>query len=95
MKRAKDILNSEVFPEAVKIGLKDVIGKDFVILDFKIFSSNFKPGSKYATVLVQLDNEKRKFNTGSTVLLKQLEQLKEHLPVIATIKKRKQYFVFE
>ena len=82
-------------------GIKCVLGKDLVIRALAERQSVFAEGSsKYITVTAEVpkkgtskgkdkDKETIGFNTGSQVLIKQLQQLQAHLPVHATIEKVK------
>ena len=78
-------------------GIECVLGKDLIIRALAERQSIFAEGSgKYITVTAEVpkkgkgkDKETIGFNTGSQVLIKQLQQLQEHLPVHATIEKVK------
>jgi len=84
-------------------GIDCVIGKDLVIRALAERHSLFPDGGgKYFTITAEIEvgknsNGKGKgkakeligFNTGSAVLIKQLQQLEGHLPVHATIEKIK------
>ena len=84
-------------------GIDCIVGKDLVIRALAERQSLFQDGcGKYFTVTAEVKvgkttNGKGKsngkeligFNTGSTVLIKQLQQLKGHLPLRAVIEKVK------
>ena len=60
----------------------DIVDKSFAILDFQVFRSSFGDGKNYVSIQAIDDkNQKFWFNTGSNVVLKQLEEVgKENLP---------------
>jgi hypothetical protein len=78
-------------------GIDCVIGKDLIIRGLAERQSLFAEGSgKYVTITAEAQKkgsgkgkETIGFNTGSSVLIKDLQQLKGHLPVHATIEKVK------
>lgn len=96
---AGDILGSqievEVFYDKEHGGINKVIGKELLILSFDERTSNrFEDGpGKFYTVTAQANFGKGKktalktigFNTGSVVLMKQLDALGPHLPAIGVI----------
>jgi hypothetical protein len=78
-------------------GIDCIVGKDLVIRALAERQSLFPDGcGKYITVTAEVGKTTKGkakevigFNTGSTVLIKQLQQLEGHLPVHATIEKIK------
>lgn len=79
---------------AVKASIKDLIDKEIIVRSFEIKDSTQRIGSKCAHIQVEHDNQMRLVFTGSEVIMNQLNQNKDKLPFIATIKHINNYYTF-
>ena len=81
------------FPDAEKVDLKSVLNKELVIHEFKEMPSTISEGKEYVVILAE-DNGKKIFFNAGEVVLKQLKEVKSHLPIRAkiTIEKGKRYY---
>lgn len=74
-------------------GISKLIGKELLFISFDERTSSFGGSGKFYTITAQANFGKDKkqdlktvgFNTGSEVMMKQLDVLKQHLPVIGVI----------
>lgn len=84
------------FPNSEKRELILVLNKPVVIYDFKAFPSSLAEGKEFVVILAELEENKGKrisFNCGE-IVLKQLQAIREKLPVrtIITRLKGKRYY---
>lgn len=70
------------YPEAQKLDAVP-LNQTLIVKDFQLLPSSF--GGEFAVVLAEINKVEVTFNTGSNVLLKQLDSMKDKLPVEATI----------
>jgi hypothetical protein len=80
--------------------MKNVFGKEITVIDYFIGKSGFadcKSGKFLKLKFIYEGKEYISF-TGSSVLIRQIEQYKDNIPFITTIKnnkaKMKEYFIF-
>lgn len=87
---------SEVAPrvtlEGERIKLLDILNQEIVINDFVVLKSQYDRVENYVVVQCMLKGEKYTFATGSQVILKQLEEIRDKLPVRTTIRRKGRYF---
>ena len=77
-----------VFPGVERIELAQVLNKEIIIKDFKALPSTLSQGREFVVVLAELDGKTISFSSGE-VVLKQLTDVKEKLPIKATITRNK------
>ena len=87
------------FPEWTKtlekITAKELIDKEFVILEF-VMGHSRKYKSDFAIMRIALSPKtERQFITSSGVLLDQLEENKDNLPLLVKLSKVDTYYIFE
>lgn len=84
------------FPDVPKVELMSVLNKKIVIRDFKAFPSSLAEGKEFVVILAELDGQQISFNCGE-VVLHQLKDIKEKLPVNTTItrEKGKRYYTLK
>jgi len=87
--RATEILGGAMEVDKF-VEIDSICGKELLLVDFVEREGAF--GKYYTVKCEQADGKTVGFNTGSDVLMKQLDKLKEHIPVIITIQKRKRYY---
>lgn len=95
MKRWSDlpVEKRDVWVEKVKIG--DILGKEICITGYEIRSSRYGGGdepAEYVQINFELSGERHFTNTSSMLLRKQLESIKDNLPILATIVQKGQWF---
>lgn len=81
--------------EGDQVEFSDVLDKQIIIKDFKEMPSTFHEGN-FVIVQAELDGSLVTFPTGSSVLMKQLNGIKDKLPIRAKIvrPKGKRYYTF-
>ena len=93
LKRATDLLGSTIFEGIQRRELKEILDKEFVIKDFRIFKGQF---GDYAVILMQDENTGEEFTvgTGGIAVLDKLKRLKQMkaLPCLGKIVKKKRYY---
>lgn len=80
-----------------KIDIDRIMNKEIVVADYKVEPSKFtnKGSGQCLTLQIEYDNSKRVVFTGSSNLIKQIEQVpKEKFPFKATIIKENKTFQF-
>ncbi|MDB0602335.1 hypothetical protein PL373_14530 [Tenacibaculum maritimum] len=78
-----------------KIQSKRIFDKEIKVLDYKIAPSIKKPGTDFLTLQIEINNEKRIFFTGSTILMQQIKSIpKDKFPFSTTIINDNEYFEF-
>ena len=71
-----------------KIDVDDVLNMEIIVHRFKIENSTKKVGTKFLTLQIEYENNKRVVFTGSKILQEQIEQVPENkFPFKTTIKK--------
>ena len=80
--------------EGDKIPIADVLNKEIVVREYRVSSSKVKQGTDYVSIQIEVDGKPRVIFTGSTVLVRQLEEYKDYLPFEATIKKVRDFYTF-
>jgi len=76
-----------------KIKMEKILGKEIVVLDFRVRKSKIKDG-EYTIIQFIKEDKKYVVFTGSSVLRRQLETYKNKLPFIAVINKINNYLTF-
>ena len=77
-----------VFPDAKKTDLITVLNKPIIIKEFKALPSTIAEGKEFVVILAELNGERLSINSGE-IVLKQLTEIKDKLPIRATITKLK------
>lgn len=94
IKSFSEVVGRKYFNVQNKVKFSDLIDKEIIIKDFQILPSKFGKG-EFAVVLASFPNREEFFTiTSSQVIMKQLNEIKEKLPVKATVKKVKKYYTF-
>ena len=81
-----------------KIKISKIINLEIKVIDFKIEESKYPKdkAGKCLCLQIEIDNEKRIVFTGSSVLIKMIEQVKkEDLPFMCQIVKEGEHFEFK
>jgi len=97
MDRFSDFANASSQLEGAKIEIDNVLNKEIIITGFIIDDSKFKKtgNDKYERIQFKYNNKKDDsfvIFTGSTVLRRQLEEHRDHIPFITTIIKINRYY---
>ena len=72
--------------------IDDVLGKDILLVDFKIKPSKQDKGTFYTTIQFKINDISHIVFTGSSVLADQLEKYRDKLPFYSKIKKINKYY---
>jgi hypothetical protein len=101
MNKFSDFADNQMSPimDGKKIPLDDILNKEIIVLRYKIKKSKFTDAKNPECLTVQFAYPEREtehfvFFSGSSVLMQQLEQYKDKLPFVATVKKIGKYFTF-
>ena len=94
MKRYSDITTARQPLTGDKIKIEKILGEEITVLAYEIKPSTQKEDTKYLSLQIELENEKRILFTGSTVLMDQIENCKDNLPFLATIEKIDKFYTF-
>lgn len=92
MHKFSDFAQEDFIGERIK--LQDILGKEIVVLNFKISKSKINADKDFAQIQIEYNNEKRVIITDAVVLLDQLVKYQDKLPYITTIIKVKKYYTF-
>lgn len=94
IKRFSDLLPSGEVLEGEKIKMNDLLEKEVIIYAFKTIPDQFHPDG--TVTLIQLDMNGKRYVTftRSGVLLKQLDSVRQQLPLRGQIVRRGKYFSF-
>lgn len=84
-RRISDVAPPGIELEGNEIKLRDLIGREFVIVDADTFQGEDGP---YWSVKIELDGEPAFFFSSHKVVSKQLADAVDHLPVLATVEKQ-------
>lgn len=96
IKTFSEVTKAKVFEAEKQEKFTDLVNKEFIVLDFTALPSRFDPPRSFVVLYGKhLNGTTFTCATGSTVIMKQLEQVKEHLPIKVTLKKVKRYFTFQ
>ena len=82
--------------EGEKIKLDSVVGKEIVVLSYRLSNSKFtdsKTGN-YVTIQIEIESEKKVIFTASGVLSDQCKRYEKQMPFRTTIKKIQKYYTF-
>jgi len=81
------------FPDAERVEMASILNKPIIIKEFKKMPSTMSEGKEYVVILAMMSGKEIFFNSGE-VVLKQLEEVKDKLPLKATIvrEKGKRYY---
>lgn len=95
IKRISEVLPQQKVYEAEKVDINALLNTEFIVLDYQILNGNY---SEFAVILCSSVDKKKTFTftTGSKVILKKLDTLKQNrlLPVIVKLVKIKRYYDF-
>ncbi len=86
MKKYSELVGDRAQLNGKKTKIEDIIGKELTINRVLFLQSKQHEG-QYALIEAEIGQEKILFNTGSGVLMKQLKDVENKVPFIATIKK--------
>lgn len=92
MNKFGEFAANEIF-DGDKISIGEVLDKEIIVKNFKVSGSKYK-NNDCLTLHVTIDGENRVIFTGSSVLLDQVQQHKDKLPFVSTIKKFNKYYTF-
>ena len=90
---------SEIVPEKnfnveEKIQFAELVGRNFVVLDYEVYPSKFEGCRGFAVILLISNGDEVITTTSSRVILDQLEKMREELPVKVRLERRNRYFTF-
>lgn len=77
-----------LFEGIEKVDLADVLNKEIVIKDFGALPSTLAEGKEFVVILADVDGKEKSFSCGE-VVLRQLKDVKDSLPIKATISREK------
>lgn len=84
MKKFSDFAKNTGIMKGDKIAISEVLDKEIIVDSYTIGESRYE-GKKLLTLQINLDGEDRIIFTGSTVLIDQCDEYKDHMPFEATI----------
>lgn len=93
MHNYSDFATEKLF-KGSKIKIQDILEKEIEILDFRIFNSKKKEGTKCLQLSIKFNGENKVLFTGSNVLRKQCERFSSQFPFKSTIIKIDEYYTF-
>ena len=93
MERFSDFSKEDVL-DGEKVQIDKVLGKDIVVLGYRISESKYGNG-KCLELQFETDGKKHILFTGSAVLMRQCEQYHDKMPFIAQIAKPSKYYTFQ
>jgi len=101
MNRFADFADTTASPilDGKKISLDEVLEKEIIVLNYRIKNTKFTDAKNPDCLTVQFSfidrpDDRRVFFTGSSVLMRQLEQYKSKIPFTSVIKRVGKYFTF-
>lgn len=101
MRKFSDFADTSVSPimDGKKASLEDVLEKEVIVLSYRIKKTKYTDSKNPECLTVQFSfidtpEEHRVFFSGSSVLMRQLEQYKDKLPFSTVIKRVGKYFTF-
>ena len=98
MKRFGDVYVSDRKSlDGTKLQLCDLINKEIIVVDYSLTKSKCKNTENCLTIQFTYPDEPERMHvvfTSSMVLIKQIQQVEQHLPLVATIKSVHNYYVF-
>ena len=101
MNRFADFADTSASPilDGKKISLEEVLDKEIIVLNYRIKNTKFVDAKSPECLTVQFSfvnkpDDRRVFFSGSSVLMRQLEQYKAKLPFTSVIKRVGKYFTF-
>lgn len=71
-----------------------MLGKEIKVIGYTIGDSKLKLGTKLLTLEFELDGEQRILFTGSSVLIKQIEEHGHEMPFLTKIQKVNRFYTF-
>mgnify|MGYP000893345884 CR=1 FL=1 len=92
IKKFSDFAKNQVI-DGEKIKLDDILNIDIIITAYRVNNSKFKQ-EKYLQLQFELDNIRHVLFTGSSVLIKQIEEYESNIPFLVKIIKIKNYYTF-
>lgn len=90
-KRFSDFSKGSENLEGDKIPITDVFNKEIELLNVRFFPSKVAKGKTCSQIQFMLDGEKYVSFTTSEVLHNQLQEYKDELPFLTTLKRRGKY----
>jgi hypothetical protein len=96
IKDFKDVYEGPKTFEGNKVEFAEVLDKTIVVKDFAELPSKYTNGN-FVVIQAELDGKIITFHTGGKVLVKQLNEIKDKLPVRVTITQPdgKKYYIFK
>jgi hypothetical protein len=101
MNKFSDFADTSVSPimDGRKIALDEILGKEINVLKYRIKNTKYADAKNPQCLTVQFvfpetPDEHRVFFSGSSVLMRQLEDYKDKLPFTSIIKRVGKYFTF-
>lgn len=92
IKKFSDFAKNQVI-DGEKVKLDDILNIDIIITAYRVNNSKFKQ-EKYLQLQFELDNIRHVLFTGSSVLIKQIEEYESNIPFLVKIIKIKNYYTF-
>jgi hypothetical protein len=97
--RFSDFAEPDDYLDGSKMKVEDVLNRALLVRDFRIAPSKYKQSNSedYLTIQFEFTDKpdvRYVLMTGSTVLMKTLEQYKDKLPFITTIRKVDRFYKF-
>ncbi len=85
VKKFSDFSIEEKRLDGDKIKIDEILGKEIVIIDFRILPSKINDNKDYLILQFSINDKKKVFFSGSQVLMDQLTRYKDELPFLVTI----------
>jgi len=101
MNKFSDFADTTTSPvmDGKKIPLEEILGKEIIVLKYRIKNTKYADAKNPQCLTVQFSfpeapNDHRVFFSGSSVLMRQLEDYKDKLPFTSTVRRVAKYFTF-
>lgn len=97
MEKFRDFANDVRRLDGDKLQISQIFNKEIVVIAYRLTKSKISDAKQLLQLQFTYPNEEEKHIvlTNSTVIIKQLEQYKEHLPFTAKVMKVHSYYTFE
>lgn len=92
IKRFSDFSTEEDVLSGNKIKIKEIIGKEIIVIGYKINPSKYGDNKMVLKLGFKLFEENRVVFTGSKVLIEQIEKYKDEIPFITKIENNNDFY---
>jgi len=101
MNKFSDFADTSVSPimDGKKAAIDEILGKEIIVLKYRIKNTKYADAKNPQCLTVQFSfpetpDDHRVFFSGSSILMRQLEDYKDKLPFTSTVRRVAKYFTF-